>query len=147
MQPGGQEPREQARREDDILLACAMRFDARTYLADTAYDPEPLLAAFAATGDWPEDAEALHLFAAYHVLQRRLMAWGERPVPRDGRLWYVLRSLFLEVAPLPVPPRYRHALGWARWQERYGSRCAAIVAAIRDVHEHTAYHEDALGPC
>ena len=137
--------REQNRHEDDILLRCALRFDGRAYLRDTAYDPRPLLDAYVETGCWPEDVEDVHLLAAFHVLQRQLTAWGSQPIPRDGKLWYVFRCLFLEVATLDVPAQYRSASGWSLWQDRYAPRIAAPLGFVKDIHEHTDYHEEALG--
>ena len=133
------------RYEDDILLHCALRFDGKAYLRDTAFDPAPLLATYIASGDWPEDVEHLHLLAAFHVLQRRLTAWGAPPSPRDGKAWYVFRALFFEVATLDVPPRYRSARGWALWLERYAPRIAGLLAHVQAIHESTHYREEALG--
>jgi hypothetical protein len=133
------------RHEDDILLHCALRFDGKAYLRDTAFDPAPLLATYIASGDWPEDVEDLHLLAAFHVLQRRLTAWGAPPTPRDGKAWYVFRALFFEVATLDVPPRYRSARGWALWLERYAPRIAGLLAHVQAIHESTHYREEALG--
>ncbi len=133
------------RHEDDILLHCALRFDGKAYLRDTAFDPMPLLATYIETGDWPEEVEDLHLLAAFHVLQRRLAAWGAPPTPRDGTAWYVFRALFLEVATIDVPARYRSARGWALWQERYAPRIAELLTYVQGLHEGTHYREEALG--
>jgi len=139
--PGSRKP---SWSEDEVLLACSQRFDGKAYLRESGYDPQPLLDAYVASGDWPEDAEPLHLLAAYHVLQRRLMAWGTRPTPRDDRAWFVFRSLFLHLVQVPVPARYRNPSGWVRWQERYASHLRDAEAAVREIHERTAYRDDAL---
>jgi len=145
MATGWQASREDIRREDEILTRCALRFDGRRYLRETGYDPAPLLDAYIATGDWPEDAEPEHLLAAFYALQRRLNAWGGAPAPRDGKAWFAYRSLFLELAATDVPARYRSAQGWAAWQADYAPRLAEHLALVKHIHEHTAYHEEALG--
>jgi hypothetical protein len=128
--------------EDDALRHCALRFDERRYLRDSGFQPQRALAAYYASGEFPEDdAERLALFAA---LARDLLAWGKERAPRDGREWFALRALFPEVCPLVVPPAYRRSPYHQQWEREWRPRAARLMALVKDVHEHTAYRDDAL---
>lgn len=134
-------PADDAEREDDIHIACVLRFDGHRYLQTTGFDAEAALAAALPGGLLPP--LELERFAMYFLLQRLLYKWGGEREPRDGRYWRLFRTLFLSLAASHVPLAWRPEDDSRRlpWRHTYRPRLMETVAFIRRIHRATQYRE------
>ena len=127
--------------ERDILTLSALRFDGYQYLEDKPFDHRTALDQFFRTGVW--DLSDFEKLAVFFCLQRALCKWDLVYEPCHGRYWRAFRTLFLEVARLPIPEKYADPSWLERWNERYGWQLEKAVACIREVHASTVYDDDA----
>lgn len=127
--------------EDDILSACALRFDGWQYIEMTDFDHQRALESFFQTGQWP--SVALEQLAMFFTLQRGLFKWGLEYEPKHGRYWRAFRSLFLLVHSYEIPEEYRLAGYYEEWESEYRPRLAECVALVERIHATTPYHDNA----
>jgi hypothetical protein len=118
--------------EDDILSACALRFDGYKYQKATRYDPASVLGDFFKTGQWPSDP--LKQLASFFFLQRFLCKWGGEYLPKNCKYWQAYRSLFLLVNTYDIPKTYRISECFERWQADFEPRLVEYVALIQQIH-------------
>jgi hypothetical protein len=125
--------------EDDILIACAFRFDGYKYREMAGFDEEAPLQKFFKTGRW--DLSPLEQMTVFFMLQRGLYKWGLEYEPRDGRYWKAFRTLFLLSHGHRVPRAFRPPDQdlYARWKYRFVPRIAECVSLVREAHEATVY--------
>ena len=127
--------------EDDILIACALRFDGYKYREMAGFDEEKPLQRFFETSRW--DLTPLEQMTTFFILQRGLYKWGLEHEPRDGRYWKAFRTLFLLSYGHRIPHAFRPTDPdlYARWKYRFVPRLAECVAVVRRVHDTTEYHD------
>ena len=125
--------------EDEILIACALRFDGYKYRETAGFDEEPPLREFFRTGRW--SLTPLEQMTTFFMLQRGLYKWGLEYEPRNGRYWKAFRSLFLLSHGHRVPRAFRPSDPdlYARWKYRFVPRLADCVSVVRKIHESTDY--------
>lgn len=122
---------------NDILIACALRFDGYKYVQDTGLQPKLVAEEFFRTGRWDlSDADKL---ANFFLLQRALGKWDLVYEPPNGRWWRAFRTLFFEVVNLPIPERYRMPRYYDEWQEHYQPHIAECIERVRREHDLTEY--------
>ncbi len=128
--------------EDDILIACALRFDGYKYREMAGFDEEKPLRQFFKTGRW--NASPAEQMTTFFILQRGLYKWGLENEPRDGKYWKAFRSLFLLSHGHRVPHAFRpRDLDlYTKWKLRFVPRLAEVVAFVREIHERTAYQDE-----
>jgi len=123
--------------EDDILIACALRFDGYRYLQDHPFDHERALADYRKTGEW--HIAPLEQLTVFHLLQRFLYKWGGETLLRTSAMWKAFRSLFLLVCEYEIPEQYRNREYYDQWLQRYAPHLADHAALVRGIHESTGY--------
>ena len=126
---------------NDVLTACALRFDGWRYQQDTGFDQKAAFDQFFRTGQWKLSAE--EKLATFFMLQRGLNKWDLVYEPKHGRWWRAYRTLFFEAVHLDVPAAYRNGDWYDRWDRDYAGRLDQCIEAVRKVHDATAYDDDA----
>jgi hypothetical protein len=126
--------------EDDILTACALRFDGWLYQEHTGFDQVPVIDRYLETGQWKE-LSTLEKLCVFFLLQRGLFKWDLIYQPKDGKLWRGFRELFLLVCKEEVPPRYELSGFSEQWKEKYEMRCDECMEMIRTIHNATKYKD------
>lgn len=127
--------------EENILICCALRFDGYQYNNDHDVNVEALIHEFFKTGQWQgTDAECL---SAFFHLQRSLFKWGLVYEPSHGRYWRAFRELFLRLYDVEIPIQYQLSSEYSRWMLNFQPRLDECVAIVRQVHESTAYDDQA----
>src|SRR5687768_9792304 len=110
---------------NDVLTACALRFDGHAYASATGFDKNAAMQRYFDTGEWPEAVE--ERLALFYLLQRALHKWELFSEPPQGPYRRAFRSLFFEVCETDVPADHRVA-GYAdQWDEFYAKRLAECV--------------------
>jgi hypothetical protein len=126
--------------EDDILIACALRFDGYGYLQDHPLDHDQAVRSFCQTGEWRiSPAQQLTVF---FLLQRFLYKWGGETLLKTSATWRAFRSLFLLVCEYEIPEQYRQCHYYEEWVERYVPALADHAGVVRGIHEGTDYRSD-----
>ena len=127
--------------EDDILTACALRFDGNKYVESTGFDHKAALDRFFVTGQFPQRRE--EQWTLFFMLQRYLMKWGGEYESKRGRHWWAFREFYLKVHEHPVPSQYRNADYDTTWRRRYHLHSAECTGLIQRIHNTTAYDDSA----
>lgn len=129
--------------EDEILIACALRFDGYKYREMAGFDEGRSVRQFFKTGRW--DLTPLEQMTTFFLLQRGLYKWGLEYEPRDGLYWKAFRSLFLVSNGHRIPHAFRPSDPdlYARWKYRFVPRLAECVSLVRRIHEATTYRDGA----
>ena len=128
--------------EDEILIACALRFDGYKYREMAGFNEERPLRQFFETGRW--DLTPLEQMTTFFILQRGLYKWGLESEPRGGQYWKAFRSLFLLSYGHRIPHAFRPIDPdlYPRWKYRFVPRLAERVSLVRSIHDSTAYRSD-----
>jgi hypothetical protein len=90
---------------NDIMNACALRFDGYKYQQQTGFDPKKATAQYLTTRKW--DLQPLEKLATFFFLQRALNKFDLQYEPRDGKYWQAFESLFDECKDVEIPEEYR----------------------------------------
>lgn len=123
--------------EEEMITACALRFDGYRYLEQTSFDATAALGAAWVSDKYP--ANTLELMAMFFVLQRMVFKYGQG-VRSDGPEWRLLRELFLRVAREPVPPEYElEGPCQTAWRREYVPRLQETVAFMSAIHRRMRY--------
>lgn len=126
-------------REDDILIAWALRFDGYKYREEHAEEVERTNVLEKETIRDDPLLRMTHFF----LLQRYLMKWGGEYEPFHGKAWRIFRSLFLMIANQPVPLAYRYPDCYEKWLNNYEPCTFSCEAVIRSIHERIDYDDSA----
>ena len=126
---------------DNIMTACALRFDGYKYIEETGFDAKAGIDAYMETERWDRPAE--EKLAIFFVLQRSLCKWSLVYEPRHGRYWRLFREMFFDVVELDIPQDYHNAEWLSRWDERYSSQRNKAIACVRRKHQRTKYDDHA----
>jgi hypothetical protein len=134
------------RNEDDVLIACALRFDGYRYGEQTGFCHGPDGWELEEAGrrlltDGPGALAPEEQLTLFFLLQRFLYKWGGEYEPRHGWYWRLFRSLYLLVYDYPVAAEYRHGEYTDRWDAEYRPRLGECVALVRRMHEQTQYDD------
>lgn len=103
--------------EDEILTACALRFDGYKYQTQTGFDPRIAIANYFQEGQW--QLEPNQLLATFFFLQRSLYKYDLQQEPKDSKFRKAFRSLFFECADLDIPSQYQQSEYYQNWESRY----------------------------
>jgi hypothetical protein len=126
----------------DILVHCALRFDAYQYLEDTGFNVEAAIDAYKQTETWDcSDEEKLAMF---FTLQRSLDKWALVYEPYHGRWWRIFRQMFFDVVEIPLPGKYRYEQWADRWDTDFLPRKQEMIEVVRKKHESIEYDDNAL---
>lgn len=135
---------EPAYQEQDVLTACALRFDGYKYLEQVLEDDRSVIDAHVDQGTIPEDP--FLRMTMFFLLQRYLMKWGGEHEPKHGKFWRLFRQLFFAVVDQPVPMAFQHEGNYQNWVQNYEPCRAQCVKVVRAVHEATEYDDAAYEP-
>jgi hypothetical protein len=123
--------------EDQILTVCALRFDGWAYADQTGLS-FPEATRRIEDGQWPESREErLAIFFAY---QRFLSKWGGEQLAKNGKIWRIFRTLFLDLHDAEIPEPFRSSDFLEQWGKIDHPRAVALV---RQIHESTEYDDNA----
>lgn len=125
--------------EDDILIACALRFHGYNYQDTHPFDHQRALDHFITDNEW--DISQTEQLAVFFLLQRFLYKWGGEQLPKNSREWKAFRSLFLITHAYDIPAEYRHQDYYTSWERDYQPYQNAYVARVRHIHETTDYQQ------
>lgn len=128
--------------EEEILTACALRFDGYAYVEATGFDYDRAIDNYFRSGVW--DLEPLEQLATFFMLQRGLCKWNLVYEPQDGKYWRAFRELFLKAYRHEIPERYRQQPYYDEWAVKSKAEVRRCVALVRGVNEGTAYKADDL---
>jgi hypothetical protein len=125
------------RSEDDVLSACALRFDGYTYEEATGIGETDSVGAGLAKLIKPivetrtfQDDQNVNL-AAFFGLQRFLYKWGGEYLTEFADEHVVFRLLFLHLYRADIPAQFRKEPYAADWEREYSPHREHYAAAIR----------------
>ena len=126
---------------DDILIACALRFDGYKYIKDTGFGVDTAIDEYMETETWdrPDDEKLCMFF----ILQRSLCKWSLVYEPQHGRYWRLFREMFFDVVQLDIPQDYSNSEWLSTWNERYAAQRDKAIACVRRKHQRTKYDDNA----
>lgn len=127
--------------EKAILTCCALRFDGYEYAQDHGFKPDEVVEQFLQTGEWDESEPKL--LTAFFYLQRALFKWSLVYEPENGHYWQAFRELFLRLYAAEIPEQYQMGEYYRGWMEHFYPQLTECVAVVRQIHESTAYGDDA----
>ena len=121
-------------REEDVLTACALRFDGNRYLGNRTneFNDKYLVPCII-----PE--EPLDQMALMFLLQRWLLKWGGENEPKNGRYWFTFRDLFLRISRYPVPEEYQFEDFYFSWVSNYIPFLIEAENLVTDIHKNLNY--------
>jgi hypothetical protein len=127
--------------ENDILTACALRFDGNKYGKEVGLNQDAVIEHFFTTKQWPEGRE--EQLALFYMLQRFLLHWAGVDLPKESCYWRAFRELYLMVNEYSIPPQYVLGEYEIDWLMKYEPRRAECTQIIRDIHQATIYEDAA----
>jgi hypothetical protein len=104
-------------KDDNILTACALRFDGYKYQRQTGFDPKQATATFFSTQRW--ELEPLEKLATFFLLQRSLYKYDLQYEPEDNKFRKAFRSLFSECVDLDIPLEYQQKEYYQNWESQH----------------------------
>lgn len=123
--------------EEEILTACALRFDGYKYCDEAGFDYNKALDDYFASERW--DIAPLEQLATFFMLQKGLCKWNLVYEPQDGKYWKAFRELFLLTCKHEVPKVYQQQPYCRTWRERFAQHLPALVEHIKNIHRNTQY--------
>lgn len=123
--------------ENELLIACALRFDGYRYAEETGLNgPDGDGRGLAALADpvvktlelYPEPLDNL---AAFFTLQRFLYKWGGERLTAFSREHLAFRLLFLDVYRQDIPERFRFEPYYSDWERDFAAGRELHAARIR----------------
>ena len=129
--------------EENMLFACALRFDGYRYQSEAGQDLSAMLTALLEKDEMPEGDE--QRLAVFFYLQRGLGKWGLERATADSRYWGAFRRLYLSIHDRPIPETYGEPYFMKAWAENYGDRAEAWAAVVGRIHAATVYVDDTAG--
>ncbi|MBW4686578.1 MAG: hypothetical protein KME40_16090 [Komarekiella atlantica HA4396-MV6] len=104
-------------RDDDILTACALRFDGWKYQQETKFDVRIAIDSFFASQKW--ELQPLKKLATFFLLQRSLYKYDLQYEPNDRKFYKAFRTLFFECVDLDIPVEYQIQEYYKNWESQY----------------------------
>ena len=129
---------EDTREENDILIACALRFDGHRYVTESGFNYADALRTLEQTANLTPFTEQQHL-ALFYMLQRFLYKWGGEMLSRRSPQWRSFRELFFLCCRAEVPVLYRLEPYFSEWERSYAPRLNSCIALVRRTHESIDY--------
>ena len=129
---------EHNREENDILIACALRFDGHKYVTTRNFNYGAALRTLEQTGDLGPFEQQQHL-ALFYMLQRFLYKWGGETLSRRSPQWRIFRELFFLCCQAEVPENYRLEPTYGEWERFYAPRLDECIALVRRTHNSIDY--------
>ena len=127
-------------RPDEIVIACALRFDGHKYIEETGFDVDAAIDEYMETETW--DCPDKEKLCAFFILQRCLCKWSLVYEPYHGHYWRIFRQMFFEVVDLEIPAGYE--VEWnSKWDDDYAWQCKKAIASVRRKHQRTKYDDNA----
>ena len=123
--------------ENEILTACALRFDGYAYVEATGFRHQAAIRRMIEIRTCWRSTE--RMMCMFFMLQRYLCKWGGETLPETSPEWWAYRELFLKVAHESVPATYRHEPFATEWDERYAPNLRDAIELIQASHERTQY--------
>lgn len=134
MNPTDHEPRS----EDDILIACALRFDGPKYVDKRNFDHIAAFRTIKQTGDLAP-FERLQQLTLFYMLQRYLYKWGGEMLSHRSPEWRTFRELFFLCCRAKIPKAYRFEPYYTEWERTYAPQIDDCTALVRRTHQSIDY--------
>lgn len=115
-------------KDDDILSACALRFDGYKYQQQTEFDAKKVLANYFLNQQW--ELQPLELLATFFFLQRSLYKYDLQYEPKDSKFRKAFRSLFFECVDLDIPSEYQQQEYYQNWEKEYKPKAKELRKVI-----------------
>ncbi|HEX8281901.1 MAG TPA: hypothetical protein VF588_00880 [Pyrinomonadaceae bacterium] len=129
--------------EEEILTACALRFDGYKYCEGTGFDYNSALNTYFEGGGW--NIAPLEQLATFFMLQRGLFKWNLCYEPQDGRYWKAIRELFLLTYTYEISKEYRQIISYQEWSRRFVPHLSIYVKCVQSIHNSTQYNHTSIG--
>ena len=123
--------------EEEILTACALRFDGYKYCDEMGFDYNKALDDYFENGTW--GIKPIEQLATFFMLQRGLCKWNLEYEPQDGKYWMAFRSLFLQVCLMEIPEDYQHQQYCERWRDEFVPHFTETLEVVKGIHKATSY--------
>lgn len=126
------------RSEDDILIACALRFDGYKYVTNRKFDHIAAFQTLKQTGDLAPFERLQHL-TLFFMLQRYLYKWGGDMLSPRSPEWRTFRELFFLCCRAKIPKSYRFEPHCTKWERTYAPQIDEWIALVRRTHQSIDY--------